>query len=569
MAKITPYFYLAFSNPLNDLSAVNSEYKDLKQLFKKARDKTKLHIEFDCCDSFDTEDLRLEYDLLMKRPLALFHFSGHANFESLLLQDGVKNIGTLLKFFSLNTIKILFLNACATAPMVEEIFKNTKVQAVLATNRKVNDAEARKIAVFFYECFIAGNDTLQNAFNKTIFKFGNTALSNSPIEVNRDMVSSKSKALKKLADDTKFSWGLFCSKKEILNITITDLIDDAVFNTEELRKEIEMLEMEIDVATEKEQKFLGTFGREDKDYKEAANAVYQLNQQLELKNSELANAFLQKGMEMQDSELQNQKAILENALNRLNYTKQKKTFASIASKMFSSCTFMGDEYSCLNLLLQRFWKQMKVVEEQTTLYVNYDSSVMDDFWKGLCKYVDLPEHASPESITKKMVDEKYFGNTPLSSGKTHQHLLIEVTCGRLSAIEIAEMITGFWSEVEKYFLLNALSLSDVMSFFHKIFMVIIDGYANENKNIALIDLVSKQSAGLQKLFDIVPLVTDLDLADFSAWYDNSLPESLIDPGESTADIFTQTGGKIKNVLLHVKKKALQQQIDIPMLNQLN
>lgn len=100
--------------------------------------------------------------------IGVFHFAGHANGKNLVFADTpqknnelhVRNLANFLK--DEPHLALVFLNACATAPMVECLL-DKGVKAVIATDKTISDIEARDFARHFYDGLVQGH-TLRDAF---------------------------------------------------------------------------------------------------------------------------------------------------------------------------------------------------------------------------------------------------------------------------------------------------------------------------------------------------------------------------------------------------------------------
>ena len=85
-----------------------------------------------------------------QHPVAIFHYSGHATGENLLMKQTAK-AEPLAKFLGeQSALQLAFLNACSTGPQAQGLLQ-AGVPLVIATSRAINDKVARKFAVSFYE----------------------------------------------------------------------------------------------------------------------------------------------------------------------------------------------------------------------------------------------------------------------------------------------------------------------------------------------------------------------------------------------------------------------------------
>jgi hypothetical protein len=97
----------------------------------------------------------------------MFHFGGHADQKRLVL-DGLRDIdrirlSRILLPNDKHNVQIIFLNGCLSYGHVG-ILTAKGVKAIIATNVKVDDTEAVRIAAIFYKLFFEKGYTLKEAF---------------------------------------------------------------------------------------------------------------------------------------------------------------------------------------------------------------------------------------------------------------------------------------------------------------------------------------------------------------------------------------------------------------------
>jgi hypothetical protein len=99
--------------------------------------------------------------------LAIFHFSGHADRDRLLLSDEVANssgIAHQLQYCARNgVLKMVVLNGCSTEGQVKGLLE-CGVPAVVSTSAPVKDESARAFSVRFWQLLIRAQATIENAF---------------------------------------------------------------------------------------------------------------------------------------------------------------------------------------------------------------------------------------------------------------------------------------------------------------------------------------------------------------------------------------------------------------------
>jgi hypothetical protein len=140
--------------------------------------------------------------------IQFFHFGGHADGNGLQLEKAVgysqhayaKGIAGLLG--SQKTLKLVFLNGCATEGQVESLLE-AGVKAVIATSVPINDNKATSFAEQFYGALVAG------ASIKEAFIRGKSYLETNFKDLKiADLSQTKGLKLKR-ASKTKLPWGIY------------------------------------------------------------------------------------------------------------------------------------------------------------------------------------------------------------------------------------------------------------------------------------------------------------------------------------------------------------------------
>jgi len=103
--------------------------------------------------------------------LTIFHFSGHAGRDALLLTDQQANgngiAQQLGKSAQLGALKLVVLNGCSTAGQVKALLEQG-VPAVVATNAPVEDASATEFSLRFYKNLCVKRMSIRDAFNDAL-----------------------------------------------------------------------------------------------------------------------------------------------------------------------------------------------------------------------------------------------------------------------------------------------------------------------------------------------------------------------------------------------------------------
>lgn len=155
--------FLAFANdqdrPLIYLSQEDKEvYKSLSRGMNE--DYYNLHR-----DSFTSLQEVARYLIEFRNSLTVFHYSGHAGRDTLLM-DGQKvngeSIASLLG--QCPNLKLIILNGCSTAGQVAKLLQLPNKPAVIATSAEVNDSAAMHFSVVFWQSFSQQCLTLEEAY---------------------------------------------------------------------------------------------------------------------------------------------------------------------------------------------------------------------------------------------------------------------------------------------------------------------------------------------------------------------------------------------------------------------
>jgi hypothetical protein len=159
-----PIALLAFAN--DQLPELVAERKGIQEALRAARERGS--IELECEPNAGVADIFTLFGRHAGR-IAVFHYGGHANGQSLQLQSAsgsaeVAHGDGLAAFLGRQAgLKLVFLNACATAGQVDQLLA-AGVKAVIATAAPVDDEMARVFALRFYAS-LGGGATLGNAFD--------------------------------------------------------------------------------------------------------------------------------------------------------------------------------------------------------------------------------------------------------------------------------------------------------------------------------------------------------------------------------------------------------------------
>ncbi len=143
-------------------------------------------------------------DIDYQNRIVAFHYGGHADSQHLMLQSAtgtteLAKAETLADFLGKQErLQLVFLNGCSTEGQVEKL-KEVGVCNIIATDRSIEDAEASRFAVEFYQALAAGERKIL-----TLFKEAQKILQNEKIRatVKRKLYSSKQPS------KNNFAWAL-------------------------------------------------------------------------------------------------------------------------------------------------------------------------------------------------------------------------------------------------------------------------------------------------------------------------------------------------------------------------
>ncbi|MDX1905822.1 MAG: CHAT domain-containing protein [Bacteroidia bacterium] len=164
---------------------------------------------------------RLADAIIDSQALFMFHFGGHADQHRVVL-DGLLGLDKIRLSRLIapdgHQIQLMFLNGCLSYGQVG-LLTAKGVKAIIATNVEVHDAEAGRIAAYFYKLFFEKGKTLKSAFETAEATVsGRNAY---PIIVNPGEIDEH--------QPMPSSWTLFVNDqhKEVMDWTLADFVASA------------------------------------------------------------------------------------------------------------------------------------------------------------------------------------------------------------------------------------------------------------------------------------------------------------------------------------------------------
>ena len=139
-----------------------------------------------------------EYLVLYREHISVFHFSGHAGRDRLLLKEqtaGAEGIAQLLG--QCPNLKLVVLNGCSTQGQVQRLLA-AGVPAVIATSAPVEDDKATRFGVRFYQG-LSEQLSIEEAFNMAS---GEIKALDANLQIHRNLAFQN-------INQTPAFWGLF------------------------------------------------------------------------------------------------------------------------------------------------------------------------------------------------------------------------------------------------------------------------------------------------------------------------------------------------------------------------
>lgn len=189
------------NDPDNRLNQLSNETKEIQRTLNKTYGKA-----YDVALTPDASIQDLIEELkIPHREIEVLHYAGHADSTLIQLTDGDANAEALAeKLQRLNSIKLIFLNGCATRGQVE-FFHRAGIPFVIATNCKIGDDKAYWVATQLYQYLCLGR-SLREACREVETDVRK-------LHKKVDFVADRGLALELDAPNdatTTFPWGLYC-----------------------------------------------------------------------------------------------------------------------------------------------------------------------------------------------------------------------------------------------------------------------------------------------------------------------------------------------------------------------
>ncbi|CAN5587222.1 hypothetical protein BH09BAC4_BH09BAC4_31470 [soil metagenome] len=149
---------------------------------------------------------------IYRESLAIFHFSGHANYSSLQLDDstaGAKGIAKLLG--RCPNLKLVFLNGCSTKQHIEQLTAQGIQAVIIATYAPIKDHIATTFSLAFYEA-LEKQYSLEGAINEARHAIINARADRLELmELTDELTRGMLNMAKEVSDD---QWYFYCPNPE-------------------------------------------------------------------------------------------------------------------------------------------------------------------------------------------------------------------------------------------------------------------------------------------------------------------------------------------------------------------
>lgn len=155
--------FLAFANQ-KDAPLPTLQQEDDKVYAAFARREQQQHLRIHR-DSYTTRRKIGEYLNMHKDELVIFHYSGHAERDRLLLEDETADSRGIAAFLAqCPRLKLVMLNGCSTFDQVATLAALPSHPVVIGTHAPVSDKTATEFSIQFYQALCENRQTIEEAF---------------------------------------------------------------------------------------------------------------------------------------------------------------------------------------------------------------------------------------------------------------------------------------------------------------------------------------------------------------------------------------------------------------------
>jgi len=160
--------YIAFANSNdNPLPSLRDEYDNVKSSLNERYLKGDFILNHDPFTTTDKIITTLRNDNF-RNNLVLFLYSGHANRDHLLLEDGLANADGIAGLLGrCPNLSLVVLNGCSTAGQVDALL-NKNIPVVIATSAPIDDRRATQFSMTFFQELAQNKSSIREAFARAI-----------------------------------------------------------------------------------------------------------------------------------------------------------------------------------------------------------------------------------------------------------------------------------------------------------------------------------------------------------------------------------------------------------------
>jgi CHAT domain len=167
-------------------------------------------------DSYTTLPEIANYLNLYQDDIIIFHYSGHAETNQLLLEDSAANaVGIAQLLGRCKKLQLVILNGCSTRGQVDQLLAEG-VPAVIATSAAVGDRTATQFAISFYQSLAVSYRNLGKAFEDAVAAAQTQNLSGLRVERYNGNIGALRAGRQVVVDKHEPLWCLYTQEAQLL-----------------------------------------------------------------------------------------------------------------------------------------------------------------------------------------------------------------------------------------------------------------------------------------------------------------------------------------------------------------
>ncbi len=207
MAKRKPIFLFAFANDATQSLNLAEEERIIREILAPLHDQGQL--EYLSLGNTSVDDIYKTFNRLHNR-IELFHYSGHSGDDFLAFTDKNARASLLSTLMGQQKqLKLVFLNGCANAAQVEELFSKG-IKTAIATSVPVADSNSIELSKYFYQS-LASKKTIREAFDMAVARVKND---NPLLDIQYRGINLPTRKT------TDFPWGLYSQEEKFTQLGI-------------------------------------------------------------------------------------------------------------------------------------------------------------------------------------------------------------------------------------------------------------------------------------------------------------------------------------------------------------